>query len=506
MLPQLNPYDDHNQRLEAETHPNDWINPTPSGRYNMVVVGGGTAGLVTAAISAGLGAKTALIEKGLLGGDCLNVGCIPSKAIISAARYAAALRDSEKYGIQVAGDAEVDFGKVMNRMRFLRAGISPHDSAWRFAKLGVDVFFGHGKFVDSRLIDVDGAKLSFKKACIATGARATASVIPGLSEVGYLTNETLFSLTALPKRLAVIGGGPIGTEMAQAFARFGAKVYQIEKRGQILSREDDDAAKIVQDSLIRDGVEIFTETEVLHCEKNGDAKSVFVQNKDGQSHQIDVDEVLLSIGRTPNVEGLDLEKAGIDFDLQHGVRVNDRLQTSSSNIFAAGDVASRHKFTHAADFMGRAVVQNALFPGTKKRVSSMQIPWTTYTSPELSQMGLTKKQAVEKGIEIETFEVSMSDVDRAILDGETDGFVRVHTRKGSDKIIGATIVAVNAGDLIGEVSLAMTHNIGLKKIGSAIHPYPTHAEAIRKLGDLYNRTRFTGFKKRLLKKWFRWTR
>lgn len=506
MLPQLNPYDEHNQKLESETHPSDWTNMTPCGRYNMVVIGGGTAGLVTAAIAAGLGAKTALIEKELLGGDCLNVGCVPSKAIIRAARHAAAIRDSEKYGIQVAGNSEVDFGEVMNRMRYLRAGISRHDSARRFTELGVDVFFGQGKFIDSGSINVDGTKLSFKKACIATGARASTSAIPGMSEVGYLTNETLFSLTKLPKRLAVIGGGPIGTEMAQAFSRLGAKVYQIEKRGQILSREDNDAAKIVQDALIRDGVEIFTGTEVLRCEKNGDAKTLFVQNQDGESHQIDVDEVLLSIGRTPNVDGLDLEKAGVTYDLKDGVRVNDRLQTSSSNIFAAGDVASPYKFTHAADFMARAVVQNALFPGPKKRVSSLQIPWTTFTSPELSQMGLTKKQAAQKGIEIETFEVAMSDVDRAILDGETDGFVRVHTRKGTDKIIGATIVAQNAGDLIGEVSLAMTHKLGLKKIGSAIHPYPTHADAIRKLGDLYNRSRFTGSKKRLLKKWFRWTR
>lgn len=506
MLPQLQPYDEFNRKLESETHPSDWSNPKPSGRYNMVVIGGGTAGLVTAAIAASLGAKTALVEKALLGGDCLNVGCVPSKALISAARCAAMVRDSSQFGVKHHGGFEVDFGQVMNRMRRLRAGISPHDSAKRFTELGVDVYFGKGEFVNSNSIAVDGTKLDFKKACIATGGRASTPKIEGIEEVGYLTNETLFSLTELPKRLAVIGGGPIGTEMAQPFARFGSKVTQIEKRGHILSREDEDAARIVQDSLVQDGVEVLTESDVIRCEKKGSAKLLTVKKKLGETIKIEIDEILLSIGRTPNVAGLGLENAGVKYDLTQGVHVDDRLRTANKSIFAAGDVASPFKFTHAADFMARAVVQNALFPGPKKRVSSLMIPWTTYTSPELAQIGLTAKQAAEKGVEIETFEVAMSNVDRAILDGETDGFVRVHTRKGTDKILGATIVAVNAGDLIGELSLAMTHKIGLKQIGSAIHPYPTHAEAIRKLGDLYNRTRFTGIKKRLLEKWFRWSR
>ena len=506
MLPQLQPYDEFNRKLESETHPSDWSNPKPSGRYNMVVIGGGTAGLVTAAIAASLGAKTALVEKALLGGDCLNVGCVPSKALISSARCAAMVRGSRQFGISHAGGFEVDFGQVMNRMRRLRAEISPHDSAKRFTELGVDVYFGKGEFISSNSIVVDGTTLDFKKACVATGGRATEPKIEGIEEVGYLTNETLFSLTELPKRLAVIGGGPIGTEMAQSFVRFGSKVIQIEKSGRLLSREDEDAAKIVQDALIEDGVEVLTDSDVIRCEKIGNAKLLTVRKKVGETVKINVDEILLSIGRTPNVGGLGLENAGVDFDLTKGVHVDDRLQTANKSIFAAGDVASPFRFTHAADFMARAVVQNALFPGLKKRVSTLMIPWATYTSPELAQIGLTAKSAAEKGIEIETFEVDMSSVDRAILDGETNGFVRVHTRKGTDRILGATVVAVNAGDLISELSLAITHRIGLKRIGSAIHPYPTHTEAIRKLGDLYNRTRFTGFKKRLLEKWFRWTR
>ena len=503
-LIQLQPYDQHNQKLESNVHPPDWVNPEPSGRYNMVVIGGGTAGLVSAMGANGIGAKVALVERDLLGGDCLNVGCVPSKALISAAHAAAAVRDAGYFGVNVPTGTLVDFPAVMERMRSLRAGISPHDSAARFRDAGIDVFIGNGKFVDNQTLEVGGKRLSFKKAVIATGARAAMLPIPGLDEIDALTNESVFSLTELPKRLIVIGGGPIGTEMAQCFARFGSEVTQIEKEPHILSREESDAATIVQESLQRDGVTLLLNAKTTRVERRGNEKVVYVQ-QGGQEIEIAGDEVLVGIGRTPNVTGMGLENVDVKFDQRKGVEVNDRLQTTNPNIYAAGDVASKYKFTHAADFMARTVIQNALFMGRGK-ASSLIVPWATYTSPELAHVGIYPEEAKKQGIEIETYTQPMSGVDRAILESETEGFVRVHVAKGTDKILGATIVASNAGDMIGEITLAMANGLGLKKIGSTIHPYPTQAEAIRKLGDQYNRTRLTPLVAKTLKTWLDWTR
>lgn len=503
-LIQLQPYDVHNQKLESNVHPPDWVNPEPAGRYNMVVIGGGTAGLVSAIGATGLGAKVALIERDLLGGDCLNVGCVPSKGLISAARIAATVRDADQFGVRVPEGVHVDFPAVMERMRRLRADISPHDSAARFRDLGVDVFIGNGKFSDGQTIEVAGKKLTFKKAVVATGARAAALPIPGLAEVGALTNESIFSLTELPRRLVVIGGGPIGTEMAQSFARFGSQVTQIEKAANILPREETDAALIVQQAMAKDGVQFLLNAHVKRMEKRGDEKVVIVE-QGGNEIEVVGDEVLVGIGRTPNVDGMGLENAGVQFDGRKGIEVNDRLQTSNPNIYAAGDVASKFKFTHAADFMARIVIGNALFKGRGK-ASALTVPWATYTSPELAHVGLSTKDAEEQGIEIDTYTQPLDAVDRAILDGETEGFVRVHVNKGSDKIVGATVVATNAGDMIGELTLAMKNGLGLKKIGSTIHPYPTQAEAIRKLGDAYNRTRLTPTVAAAMKKWLAWTR
>ena len=503
-LKQLQPYDEHNQKLESFVHPTDWVNPEPAARYNMVVIGGGPAGLVAAIGAAGLGAKVALIERDLLGGDCLNVGCVPSKALISAARVAAAARDAHGFGVSVESVA-VDFPAVMKRLRRLRADMSHHDSAARFQGLGIDVFLGNGKFISDGVIEVADKQLKYKNAVIATGARAAELPIPGLSNVDYLTNETLFSLTELPKQLIVIGGGPIGTEMAQCFARFGSRVIQIEKAPGILPREDPDAALIVQESLVRDGVEFVLNATTTRVEQRGDQKVVFVQ-QDGREREFTGDALLIGIGRSPNVESLNLQSVGVSFDPRAGIQVDDKLRTSSRRIFAAGDVCSRYKFTHAADFMARIVIQNALFPGPGRKASTLTIPWATYTSPELAHVGLTAVDAAAQGVEIDTYTQSMDGVDRAILEGEDAGFVRIHTRRGSDKIVGATIVASNAGDLISEVTLAMTHGIGLGKIASTIHPYPTQGDAIRKVGDLYNKTRLTPFVKSLFQKWLAWTR
>lgn len=504
-LPQTAPADDFNRALVEQVHPLDWTNPTPEGRYHLVVLGAGTAGLVTAAIAAGLGARVALVERDLMGGDCLNVGCVPSKALLAAARVARTVRRSDEFGITAGGAAPVDFEAVMARMRRLRSGLSPHDSASRFRELGVDVYLGAGCFTSPRTIDVEGQTLRFKKAVIATGARAVAPPIAGLDQVHYLTNETLFSLTHRPNRLGIIGAGPIGCEMAQAFANFGSDVVLLETRHGVLPREERSAAEIVEASLEADGVRVLCcgkELQVHRTEQGGIRLSV---QSHGQSYEEVVDELLVAAGRAPNVESLGLEAAGVEFDLQSGVQVDDRLRTSNRHIYAAGDVCSPYKFTHAADFMARIVAQNALFPARAK-MSRLTIPWCTFTAPELARVGLSADEARERGVAIDTYQVELSENDRAVLEGETQGRVVIHTARGKDTILGATIVAAHAGDLISEVSLAMTHGLGLKQVANAIHPYPTQADAIRRTGDLYNRSRLTPFKQRLLKLWFAWTR
>lgn len=500
----LQPFDAHNQRLADNVHPSDWVNPTPSGRYNLVVIGAGTAGLVTAAGAAGLGAKVALIERHLMGGDCLNVGCVPSKGLLSAARVSATVSNAGEFGVHVPEGARVDFAEVMERMRRLRAGIAHVDSAARFCDLGVDVFLGEGRFVDSSTVQVGDARLKFKKAVVATGARAAAPPIPGLDEVDYLTNETLFSLTELPKRLAVIGAGPVGCEMAQAFARFGSEVFLIEAEHGVLPREDPEASAIIESSLRRGGVNLLCcgKKTTLHQAEEGIRVTLHSHE---QSYDLLVDKLLVSVGRQPNVDGLGLDVVGVSFDERKGVEVNDRLQTTNANIYAAGDICSKYQFTHAADFMARIVIQNALFLGRAK-VSALTIPWCTYTSPELAQVGLTEETAKQQGVQIHTFKQSFADVDRAILDGETEGFVKAHVRQGTDEIVGATIVSSQAGEMISELCVAMTHGLGLRKIGSSIHPYPTQTDALRKLGDQYNRTRLTPLVESLMNQWLAWTR
>ncbi len=503
-LIQLQPHDEHNQQLESHVRPQGWVNPTPNGRYNLVVIGAGTAGLVTAAGAAGLGAKVALIERELMGGDCLNVGCVPSKALISAARVARTVRQADEFSINVPSGTTADFSRVMERMRRLRAQISPNDSAARFRDLGVDVFLGGGRFTGANTIQVNDQTLHFKKAVIATGARASAPPIPGLDQVPYLTNESVFSLTELPKRLGIIGAGPIGCELAQAFVNLGSEVFLVESADGLLPLEDVDASEIVRKSLQRDGVKLLCCGKELKLRRE-DGKIRMSVASQGQQYDEAVDQLLVSAGRAPNVQNLGLETVGVEFDPRTGVRVNDRLQTTNPDIFAAGDVCSKFKFTHAADFMARIVIQNALFKGRAK-ASALTIPWCTYTSPEIAHVGLYEKDAKAQGIEIDTYIQHFADIDRAILASETEGFVKVHTKKGTDRILGATIVATHAGDLISEITLAMTHGLGLKKLGSTIHPYPTQAEAIRKLGDQFNRTRLTPLVKSLFRKWLAWTR
>ncbi len=492
----IEPRDEWNEALLRNVHPEDWKNPSPSGKYDLVAIGAGTAGLVSAAGAAGLRAKVALLERALLGGDCLNVGCVPSKSLLRSAHVATQVREAGAFGVQVPDGLVVDFAEVMRRMRKVRAGISPLDSVQRFsAELGVDVFLGDARFVSGSEIEVNGQTLRFKKAVIATGARAMVPAVDGLVDAGFLTNETIFNLTELPRRLLVLGGGPIGCELSQAFRRFGAEVTLVEVAPQFLSREDPDAAEILHQALARDGVDIHLETSVSKVATQGDEKIVTLESN-GQSSTLAVDAILVAAGRAPNVEGMGLEEAGIEFDSRTGIVVDDRLRTTNRRVFAAGDVCMRTQFTHAADFAARIVIQNALFFGRKK-LSTLNIPWCTYTSPEIAHVGLYERDAKAMGIEVDSYVRHFSDVDRAIAEGDTAGFVKIHTLKGGDKIVGATIVARHAGDLISEISVAMQAGMGLGSLASVIHPYPTQAEAIRQAGDAYNRTRVTPTVQRL---------
>ncbi len=499
----VEPADDANRVLVAAVHPLDWENPEPEGKYNLVIIGAGTAGLVTAAATAGLGGRVALIEKHLMGGDCLNVGCVPSKAIIAAGRAARAVRRAAELGTTVTG-VETDFSAVMKRMRELRAKIAPVDGASRFAELGVDVFIGTGKFVSSSEISVEGPAgnrtLRFARAVIATGARALVPPIDGLLEEGALTNDTVFELTEKPASMVVIGGGPIGSELAQSFARLGVKVTLIDAAGRILGNDDPRASAIVAKSLQRDGVEIVVNATVKRIEKG----RVVVAETESGERRFQCDEILVAVGRRPNIENLGLEEVGVE-TTKHGVVVNDKLRTTHRRIFAAGDVCSKWKFTHAADAMARIVVRNALFFGRSK-VSQLVIPWATYTEPEVAHVGLTPAQAKEQGIEIDSYEIELDEVDRSILEGETEGFVAIHTARGKDTIIGATIVSAHAGDMIGEIALAMTHGLGIGAIESTIHPYPSTALALRSVGGQWSRTRLKPWLGKLFAWLLKWRR
>jgi pyruvate/2-oxoglutarate dehydrogenase complex dihydrolipoamide dehydrogenase (E3) component len=503
--PDVSPADAHSLRLLANTHPVSWHNPAPRNPYNLVVLGAGTAGLVCAAGAAALGARVALIEKHLLGGDCLHYGCVPSKSLIRCATAATDVREAEHYGVHIDGTGRVDFTAVMARMRRLRAAISHNDSVQRFTDLGVDVFLGTGRFSGPRSVEVAGQTLHFARAVIATGGRAVAPAIPGLAETGYLTNETVFNLTARPARLGVVGGGPIGCELAQTFQRLGTQVTLLHRGAHVLNKEDADAAAIVQQAILHDGVQLVLEAQLHTVATCGEAKVLRYTDAAGQACETSVEAILVAAGRAPNVEGLGLEAAGVAFDRRTGVQVDDRLRTTNRRIFAAGDVCSRYQFTHAADFLARTVLANALFMG-RQRASALTIPWCTYTDPQIAHVGLTAHQAAAAGIAIDTFLQPLAEVDRAIIDGETAGFAKVHVKKGTGTILGATIVARNAGDMLGVYTLAMTHGLGLGALARMIQPYPTQAEAVRKTGDLYNRSRLTPRVKRLFSAWLAWQR
>jgi pyruvate/2-oxoglutarate dehydrogenase complex dihydrolipoamide dehydrogenase (E3) component len=428
--------------------------------------------------------------------------------MIRSARVVADIHYAKQFGIGTPDEINIDFPAVMERLRRIRADISPHDSAERFQQeFGIDVFFGDARFSSPDTVEVAGQRLRFAKAAIATGTRPTQLPIEGLEEAGYLTNETVFSLTERPKRLAVIGGGYIGCELAQTFSRLGSEVVLLQKGSHLLNREDPDAAKIIEQAFVREDIQLLLESKIQRVERNNAEKVIYYQ-ANGQDNAVTVDEILVAVGRTPNVEGLNLETVGVKYDQKQGVIVDDYLQTTNPRIYAVGDICMKWKFTHAADAAARIVIQNALFSVFgigRKKLSSLTMPWCTYTDPEVAHVGMYEHEAKDKGIEIETLCIPLSKVDRAIVDGEAEGFAKVHVKKGTDKILGATMVARHAGDMISEITLAMTNNLGLGAIAKTIHPYPTQAEVIRKVADQYNLKRLTTFKK-FSAPWLAWRR
>jgi pyruvate/2-oxoglutarate dehydrogenase complex dihydrolipoamide dehydrogenase (E3) component len=499
-LEALEPWDEHNRRLAANVHPPDWENPPARDGYHLLVVGGGTGGLVTASIAAALGAKVAMVERALLGGDCLNTGCVPSKALIEAARdWRSARKTVEPFAkVETSGDAP--FQAAMARMRRVRADISHHDSAQRFTGLGVDVFLGHAAFTGPDTATVAGQTLRFRRAVIAAGTRASVPAIPGLREAGYFTNETIFSLTELPRSLTVIGGGPIGCELVQAFAGFGTRVTLVEAEDRILPKDDPDAAAVVARGLEADGVRVECGVTVQGVELR-DGERIVRCERGAEILEITTDHLLIAAGRRPNVEDLGLEAAGVEFDARLGIRVDDRLRTTSSRIYAIGDIASPFQFTHAADAQARLVVRNALFFG-RGRSADLVIPWCTYTTPELAHVGITFQEAADRSEEVETLTVPLAEVDRARLGGGDEGFLRVHLRAGSDTILGATLVAEHAGEIISQITQAMVAGVGLGRLGETIFPYPTRAEVIRKVADRWRRGKLTPTARRLFGVYF----
>jgi pyruvate/2-oxoglutarate dehydrogenase complex dihydrolipoamide dehydrogenase (E3) component len=497
------PLDAYNERLSENVRPPAWKNPAPAPIYNLVVIGAGTAGLVMAAGAAGLGARVALIERHLMGGDCLNYGCVPSKALLRVARGVGEIVRARSMGIAATLE-EIDFAAVMERMRRIRAELSSNDSAARFKQLGVDIFFGEARFLDANQIRVgDSATLRFRRAAVASGGRPAPLPIAGLEEAGYLTNQSIFSLTELPRHLAIIGGGAIGCELAQAFTRFGVEVTIVEATAQILGREDRDAARAVAGALLREGVKIITGATVTWVHRR-DSQRLLQYESDGIRQEITADHILVGVGRLPELDSLDLAAANIEYGPE-GIKVDDHLRTTNRRVYAAGDVCTGLKFTHMADAMARIVIRNALFYG-RARTSSLLVPSCIYTDPEIAQVGLTEQEARVRGIPVRSFAQSFEGVDRAVIDSETEGFVKLQVAGNSGRIIGATVVGSHASELISAISMAMHSGIRIGHLTNVIHPYPTRAEVLRKLADAFNRSRLTPRAGRVLAKWFALTR
>lgn len=461
-------------------------------RYDMIVIGGGTAGLVTSAGSAGIGARVALIESHRLGGECLWTGCVPSKAMIACARAAHETRTGAGFGV-TAHDVEVDFSGVARWIREAQERIAPHDSPDRFRSLGVDVIDGAARFVGERTLMVNGDILTAKRITIATGSKPAIPSIEGLDKVPYLTNETIFSLEQQPHTLLVLGGGAIGLELAQAFARLGTSVQVIEEASQILAREDRELADMLGGCLIDDGVTLLLGIKATRVASVDGRIQLEATTRDDRAVTLQGDALLVATGRAPNVATLDLANGAIEAN-KHGIIVAHTLKTTASDVWAAGDCVGPLRFTHVADYQARLVVRNAFFPFARKARYDA-VPWVTYTAPELAHVGLTENEAREKyGDSVRVWRRKFSDVDRAVTDGHTDGMVKLITSPRG-KILGGHILGYGAGNMIGEITMAMGNGLAATKLANTIHPYPTYPEAIKQAADDFQKSRFTGLVK-----------
>ncbi len=481
----LNPIPDADRdELMAYARPAGWRNPDPKRPYDLLVIGAGPAGVAAVEAAIEGGAKVALIENHLLGGVSLLTGSVPSKSIIRTSRLYADMRRAEKFGAEVPSGIQENFSATMERMRRLRTRIAEYHSAERLKLAGVDLYFGAARFTGPDAVMVGGATIRFGKALIATGARPVPTIIPGLEQAGYFTSEEAFDLTECPRRLLVIGGGPLGCELAQAFCRLGSHVFIAQNEPKFLPKEERDAAQLLSESLARDGVEIHLNTTVVAVRTAATGEKLVDLVSDDNRSTIAVEHILTGVGRIPNVEGLGLEQAGVACDAVPGIRVDDFLRTTNQQIYAAGDVCLEYKFTHTAEASARLAVANALFGG-RKSWSALTIPWCTYTDPEVAHVGLYVREARDRSIPIKTFTVLMHDTDRAIIDSQEKGFVKVHVREGTDEILGATIVASHAGEMINEITLAIDAGIGLSVLATVIHAYPTQASAIKMAADAF---------------------
>ncbi|MBI2337144.1 MAG: mercuric reductase [Deltaproteobacteria bacterium] len=466
--------------------------------YHLIVIGGGSGGLVTAAGAAGLGAKVALIEKHKMGGDCLNTGCVPSKAIIRSAKIAHDAQTADRFGF-TPHRFDIKLDAVLASVREVQAKIAHHDSVERFTSLGVDVYQGNYSFISSHQISDGKETLEAKRFVIATGAAPFVPPLAGLADIPYLTSDNVWELKELPKKMVVLGGGPIGCELAQTFFRLGSKVSIIDTADCLLSREDSDASCLIKEQFQKEGIEVLVNTRAEKIHKTGSGYELMVSQA---SNGISFDQILVAVGRAPNVNQLGLEKAGVTYD-KKGIKIDATLRTSAKHIYACGDVVGSYQFTHTADFQARLILRNALFPG-KSKINYRVVPWCTFTEPEVARVGLNESEAKQKKVSVDVFTYSLSDLDRAVCDREPQGFVKVLTKKGTDQILGVTLVGAHAGDLLHELALAMHQKIGLKKLAAMIHIYPTLAEVSKRIADTYQRTRLTANSKKWLKRYFQW--
>ncbi|MGB0135539.1 FAD-dependent oxidoreductase [Dokdonella sp.] len=473
--------------------------------FNMIVIGAGSAGLVSSYIAAAVKAKVALIERHQMGGDCLNTGCVPSKALLRSARLMADARNSERYGIAKM-NAEIDFAQVMERVQEVIGKVAPHDSVERYTGLGVDVIRGDARIVSPWEVEVDGKRLTARSLIIATGAKARVPELEGLDSVDYRTSDTLWDIRELPKRLVVIGGGPIGCELSQAFARLGSQVIQVQKSANLLPREDADASALIEKRFAEEGIRVEPGCEAVRVERTRDGGKLYCK-QDGKEVSFEFDRLLVALGRKPSVSGFGLEELGVIIDKNGTVHADALMRTNYPNILVAGDVAGPYQFTHVASHQAWYASVNALLaPFWSFKADYRVIPWATFTDPEVARVGLSEDEAKAKDIEVEVTKYGLDDLDRAIADSADHGYVKVLTAPGKDAILGATIVGEHAGDLLAEFVLAMKHGIGLNKLLGTIHIYPTMSEGNKAAAGVWKKANAPQGLLRLAQRFFAWRR